>query len=560
MKFSGFEIKNYRSIGNEPLIIHPLHKINILVGQNNVGKSNIIRCINEISNWSHGKELKFSELDMHKRELINPISIRLYFENEENDADDKFRAKYGNLEIWYEFNWSPSLNIRIVNDYFSNIEDFNLANTLLKHYTGSSWSTQVDKRSIRKGFQDRLNDIFQKIKPLIPEVLVIPEFRRISEKEGESYHVDGQNLIKLLAEYRTPDIGREQDREKFEKIEKSIKKLLNLSNLNLEIPSGLKNLLIDKEGLRLPLENYGTGVHELLILLAAFSFSNKRLYCIEEPEIHLHPRLQNKLLQFLIQETSHMYLISSHSPAIINFSYHTNDVKVILMKNENGLTISKILEKSKDSIDALHDLGYKPSDLLQSNCIIWVEGPSDETYIERWINLLAPDLINGQDYVFLYYCQYSNIGIEEPGQSPNLINIIEINHNAIYIADSDKKNPEDTIDQVKETLKNKCEEHGGFGWITDGREIENYIPFEVLSSFLNEVRNCEIIDSMGAFEKINDYFNKQTNTCTVKPLNYEHCKKEYSKKISEHFSIKNIQGDLKSQMDKLIEKIRKWKE
>ena len=32
----------------------------------------------------------------------------------------------------------------------------------------------------------------------------------------------------------------------------------------------------------------------------------------------------------------------------------------------------------------LNDLDVRASDLLQSNGIIWVEGPSDRIYIKRW--------------------------------------------------------------------------------------------------------------------------------------------------------------------------------
>lgn len=44
------------------------------------------------------------------------------------------------------------------------------------------------------------------------------------------------------------------------------------------------------------------------------------------------------------------------------------------------------------------DLGYRPSDLLQANAIIWVEGPSDRIYINHWLDQQAPDLVEGIDY------------------------------------------------------------------------------------------------------------------------------------------------------------------
>lgn len=42
MDFRGFGFSGYRSIGSELAKIAPLRKINLIVGQNNTGKSNII--------------------------------------------------------------------------------------------------------------------------------------------------------------------------------------------------------------------------------------------------------------------------------------------------------------------------------------------------------------------------------------------------------------------------------------------------------------------------------------------------------------------------------------
>lgn len=49
-------------------------------------------------------------------------------------------------------------------------------------------------------------------------------------------------------------------------------------------------------------------------------------------------------------------------------------------------------------------IGVKASDLLQSNCVIWVEGPSDRIYIKKWIELFdGHNLEEGLDYQFIYY-------------------------------------------------------------------------------------------------------------------------------------------------------------
>lgn len=49
-------------------------------------------------------------------------------------------------------------------------------------------------------------------------------------------------------------------------------------------------------------------------------------------------------------------------------------------------------------------MDVKASDILQSNGIIWVEGPSDRIYLKRWLELFTPnEYEEGKHYQFLYY-------------------------------------------------------------------------------------------------------------------------------------------------------------
>lgn len=74
------------------------------------------------------------------------------------------------------------------------------------------------------------------------------------------------------------------------------------------------------------------------------------------------------------------------------------------VEKKNGIsTIHKISDYiSKTAL--LNDLDVRASDILQSNGIIWVEGPSDRVYIKHWLEILGSgDIEEGRDYQFLYY-------------------------------------------------------------------------------------------------------------------------------------------------------------
>ncbi len=71
MFIEGFGFSSYRSFGDELQLIGPCSKINFIIGQNNSGKSNIIKFLDEhlranLTSARHSRELsRGAEFDAH---------------------------------------------------------------------------------------------------------------------------------------------------------------------------------------------------------------------------------------------------------------------------------------------------------------------------------------------------------------------------------------------------------------------------------------------------------------------------------------------------------------
>ena len=122
------------------------------------------------------------------------------------------------------------------------------------------------------------------------------------------------------------------------------------------------------------------------------------------------------------------------------------------------------------------DLGVRASDILQSNAVIWVEGPSDRIYLNKWIELYSDGIIKeNKHYQILFYggrlLSHLSGRVEI---SNDLIQLFRANRHSIIMIDSDKKNKNSKINETKQRIKKSSKIWNSLCWVTKGKEIENY--------------------------------------------------------------------------------------
>lgn len=335
-----------------------------------------------------------------------------------------------------------------------------------------------------------------------------------------------------------------------------------LSNKGANEPKKWEIFLEERDN-RFALSKSGSGLKTiLLILINLYLIPNilensgkEAIFAFEEIENNLHPALQHRLFNYLYDYSinhNKKLFITTHSHIAINTFYGRNGVSIYHVTKNNGISSIDIIENDQKKMSILDDLGVKASDIFQSNGIIWVEGPSDRIYIKRWLEVFCPnDIIEGRDFQFAYYggrllAHYTCN--DEESKTNELINVLKTNRHAAIVMDSDKRTKNSHINATKRRIRDEFKSLGSFCWITEGREIENYLSGRAISDFYH--KNISQIDKFDSFP---DYIRSLD-------ANFANHKVESARNYSDYITEDNSCNilDLKDKIEQLYKEIKKW--
>lgn len=279
----------------------------------------------------------------------------------------------------------------------------------------------------------------------------------------------------------------------------------------------------------IPIELLPSGWKAISKILTFLENADKKSIClIEEPETHLHPKLQrvliSKIMDYIIEKKLQVF-IATHSSTFIN-SIEKDNIKISLFEANTDSIVK--LDNPHQLLDAL---GTKASDILQINGVIWIEGPSDRIYIKLWLqlwcnknNLKCP--IENIDYSFSIYGGSILNHFSVNQEVDNLINMLTLNRNAIVIIDNDNqfKKKEDNFYRIKENGKTKeriINEIKAIGreelyiWLTSGYTIESYIEENFIKLYFDIKIDGKLTLKSGK-NKVTTALNYSKKTTTFK--------------------------------------------
>lgn len=548
MDIKNIVFENYKCFKHAE--ISNLQPINIIIGKNNIGKSSIL----DILEMIYSKRPTRKTTIIADKKLSETDIRRVFSETTHGGLPGSNHYEFGKNFIGKYF------KITIKNDSINTSnESYNSFDDIYSEQYKTYWR----RLGTAIYYEHKIP------KRILAERNIFPE----SENEKMDIDSNGNGITTIISNYLNKneyneDLVRQTLLNKLNEI------MGDDANFTEIVTQQIKNngstkweiFLREENKGRIALSESGSGLKTILMVLVYTilvpDVETKNLsdyiFMFEELENNLHPSLQRRLLKYIedLSLRGSTFFLTTHSNIMLD-TFQNNELVNILHVQKidyNSIIVNSIDNIQKNNI--LDDLGLKASDLLQSNGIIWVEGPSDRIYINKWIQLWSNNTLKeGKDYQCVFYGGklLSNLTLDKKSED-ELVNLININRNSIVVIDSDKKFLHSPINTTKRRIMEECKKNNIMCWITKGREIENYIPDALIKKAKNFEKNQK---TYSQFQNMEDFLDSLQEGLGKKFLkNKILFAREILTNVKKNDFVNSF--DLDIQMNKLVKIISSW--
>ena len=589
-EFSGFE---------------DIKPINIIIGKNNSGKSTLLDLVKNAS----VAELSISNIQfaiklMHLNDLVHAIRIENHQRSNINYADTVEKLK--NITLLFSIKDHDNINVLYPStpEEFSQMTGLSGGNTLAiynqisKHiglYIRDNHNN-VKGNFIYNGNSINLKKFAHKdFYQLYADRNITSEKERGPEKRN-IFRADGFNATNLVRFFlHSSKFCRDI-------IQKNVLNDLNtichpdahFSDISCQYSPSVDSdqesnkiweiKLVEEEKGEIPLSDSGSGLKTIILVLLFLRVVVEKdqlessIFAFEELENNLHPSMQKRLFHYIEDfalKHNCLFFITTHSNIVVDLFAGKQHAQIIHVTHDRKKSQTRTVSNLIDQKNVLDDIGSKASDLLMSNGIIWVEGPSDRIYFNKWLEIFASELKEGRHFEYVFFGG-SNIASFTASADELLnddkINLMKINKNAIVLVDSDISQEKMGLKPNVENVSKLSEELGFLFWATKGREVENYLPVEAINDVLKKddstaetIHNAPQKDDFPEVKQYQRFFHDSKDNSGYYQLhsgNKSYNKVDFARKVSKHFTNENLSPvlDLNDRMGEVVAEIKKWNE
>jgi putative ATP-dependent endonuclease of OLD family len=398
MDIDSVVLKGFRNF--KDAVIKLKHQ-SLIIGSNDVGKTNFIYSLRLLLDKGLSDlDIEPSELDFHINEdgsFEERLEITIKFSNVVEDAvlsqltghvaDDgttffRYTASRGNLE-----------HKLFIGHDLSSMEEIS-SRFYLKHLNLKYVNSQ---RDLTKFIQSEKKHLLRLSKEKRTQSEEISDSKILSRVSASLLGINKRIRKLNYVTSATDDVNDELKEMSYHNASYNVQ--LDTGAIEIEQFVEKLELAASTNGARMMLGGDGRNNQILLALWKAKSVRENDtvnevvIYCVEEPEAHLHPHQQRKLASYLSNYLPGQSIVTTHSPQITaNFSPNS----IVRLFLQNSSTVAASNGCSECISEAWNDMGYRisilPAEAFFSSVVFLVEGPSELLFYKTLAKQLNIDL------------------------------------------------------------------------------------------------------------------------------------------------------------------------
>jgi predicted ATPase len=230
-------------------------------------------------------------------------------------------------------------------------------------------------------------------------------------------------------------------------------------------------------------EANGAGIREALRMVLDLELKNPDLVLIEEPEVHLHPGLEQALHSYLVGKSNEVQMfLTTHSTSFVDAASLQN--VYLVSRDVNRKTIIETVVPEDGAFRIPSELGLRLSTVFMYDRLVFVEGRSDEDVLRQLAKQLRLDLTQ------------ANVGFVQMGGVRNFahfaaegtLELLSRRRIQMWFVTDRDENTDDDVHRMLGRLGDRARLA-----VLEKRELENYLlnPKAVAEFLVEKTQNSE---------------------------------------------------------------------
>jgi len=434
MRITRVHVENYRSLKNFDLEPGPYC---VLIGENNAGKSNVLKALNLILGETWPTERSFTEEDFYNQDTSQDIIIQVYFDETQDAWRNKCKCEVSGFELrchaylrktgekpagslkvdyccidkkgkqvtypetplesgkkpscaWLPFRVSRDLRDAIPFIYIDVLRDY------ARQTPGSRWS--ILRRLLNEVNTEFLNDK-KKVKVKLPDGTTQEMTRR------EAF----ENTVSSAYAYlRTPTFQKIEERLAANAVEHMG---LDQGEGNVEIhfeshdpTNAYKSLqlYVEQMGIQSAAGDVGAGLQSAIVVAIFRTYEEIKkegaVIAIEEPEVFLHPQKARYFESVLrgIAEGGNQIILTTHSPIFVEL-HKPESIAIIRRTAQKGTwakqaAVTELTRTDREALRLLTEFDAERKELFFAKGVLLVEGGTEKVAMPLAFQALGTDI------------------------------------------------------------------------------------------------------------------------------------------------------------------------